>query len=480
MIFRFLYIKALACLLPLSLAGQTFFNGVVCNTNKEPLAFAHISVLGKRNIGTVANGFGSFTISTELGDIIVISHLGYKDLVVSTSLRSDTLFLQTDILSLDQVTITPESAPKRAEDFVRLAIKRIPSNYDTNPHVLRSYYRLTNTDGKRYVRFLDAAVSIYEPGVDKVEQPAFNVDEVRSSIDNRRGQYIGWLKEMTYGKTPSQMNELKLKELKSKAQSTSSSDIQEATPEDLQFFESKASWNALWHFYYVNYIRNREKTPSRNHPFNGELQEDFIDLHKFKIDSIIAGQSGESIYVIKILPSSKSPEYMFQKGSIPVGRLYIRDSDYAILQMDYSYIINPKSSKFNHWYAMKARGTTVFFKTSVRYKEAANGLLYPSYLYKWEYDKQAYQYGGFNNKENPTYYFVESEWIINEVIFESAAVEKIFPCVNCNENLFESKRSYNADFWKMYPILKETTIQEKLRRDLEVELSLEEQFKKAK
>lgn len=71
----------------------------------------------------------------------------------------------------------------------------------------------------------------------------------------------------------------------------------------------------------------------------------------------------------------------------------------------------------------------------------------------------------------------------NELVINNIITENVQPLLNImEESNLESQAgeyTYNPQFWKNYNIIKETPLDEKLIKDLEKDVSLQEQFKKA-
>jgi len=252
-------------------------------------------------------------------------------------------------------------------------------------------------------------------------------------------------------------------------------DTTRASAEDLLKWESKYDKHALQSFYQTNYVRHHQ---SINKYTYGMLNSSFVKEHRFKLDTI-SSYNDELVYVIKILPSSKSKKFMYESRNliVPVGKLYIRTHDFAVLKMEYSYILNPnKRGTRDYNYRLKSNGSGIMFKTIATYQEYY-GRMYLSYLYKLSKDRFAYSLSQ-KRASNFTkgYFFVEREFLVNEIIIDPNQIKNIYETYEWDDQLFQKHSPYSKEFWGNYNVIKETPIQEKLRKDLEQKISLEEQF----
>jgi len=417
------------------------------------------------NSGTYTNEDGAFDFVIPSNcDSVTLSHVSYIKRNISTNyLKQDpTLYLkpQTTILD-DNVIVKSKRGKEKAEDIIKKAITKIDDNLLQEYSVDAFYRQIHYFDNIKeneieYLRLSESALGInYNENQSKI-----HVLEVRQSDDYRFGGRI------------------------------------EAKSEHQKFEVEKKSRN-IEEFLNIDYQRKRE-VQFKDFKFDkeivglGNLNENFIKRHKFKVDKII--QYGENwVYVIKILPSTKSVDLLRRLKKfivIPVGKITIRGNDYAILEMEYSYIINPKKAKANFEYAMAQMMVhgQVLFSDKIKYKEDENGL-YLAYASRDIYDVQAP--GGTNigiqqtlggkemsQKESNGFFRIKREFLVNRIYTDKR-----------NHPIFKQKYNtltplvytYNKDFWQSYNSLKQSDKEtEKIKRDLERERPLSEQFEDGK
>jgi hypothetical protein len=211
------------------------------------------------------------------------------------------------------------------------------------------------------------------------------------------------------------------------------------------------------------------------------LNESFLKGHKFKLDTI-SSYNDELVYVVKILPALGSKEY-YEFGRrliIPVGKLFIRTHDFAILKMEYNYILNPKKRKtFDFQLINELFGSRIIFQVIAIYKEY-QGQIYLSYLSSKEYFSISNKDRERRKNNGRVYDLIERELLVNEIITDSTMVRDIESTYTWDNNIFDrSSVEYDKTFWDNYNLIPRTEQQEKrLRTDLEGNISLDAQFGK--
>lgn len=134
---------------PPAKAGGYFLEGRIVNAaDKSPVSFASIGIEGTAR-GTASDMEGKYFLkvdSTDLSKTVKISCIGFKSRVVAvTSLAGGkTLYLTPERKLLDAVLISGK-APD-AQEILRLAIERIPQNYQQQPFNMEFYSVLTKRD----------------------------------------------------------------------------------------------------------------------------------------------------------------------------------------------------------------------------------------------------------------------------------------------------------------------------------------------
>ncbi|MBN1145500.1 MAG: carboxypeptidase-like regulatory domain-containing protein [Bacteroidales bacterium] len=128
-----------------------------------PLPFSSIYLRGK-SIGTISNEEGEFLLklsSSEIGETLVVSSIGYKDFAspVASLVNSNTDYvLKPDVVSIQEVIIRkidPVSLLQNASGSIR-------RNYPQHPAVLTSFYRETVKRGNRYLTVSEAVLENFK------------------------------------------------------------------------------------------------------------------------------------------------------------------------------------------------------------------------------------------------------------------------------------------------------------------------------
>ncbi|MEP1097556.1 MAG: carboxypeptidase-like regulatory domain-containing protein [Cyclobacteriaceae bacterium] len=143
----------LLCLFQSILHAQQLITGkLVERENLNPIAFAHISILGTSK-GTVTNERGDFVLRNIGGQEInlKVSSIGYETDTVKWPLAkaSDKLLIQLapSLMELKQVDVTVVRATP--EEIIEEAFSRISQNYWLDEHILTGYFKETeNTNGQ--------------------------------------------------------------------------------------------------------------------------------------------------------------------------------------------------------------------------------------------------------------------------------------------------------------------------------------------
>lgn len=431
---------------------QVSLKGSVRSLTGESLPFANIYIK-HTSIGTVSNEQGAFEMQfsrDHKDDTLIVSYIGYQSAIFPiSSFKTKTIeiVLKEDILELTEITIQSGKVLKNADLIVRTAINKMKSTHNPEAHLLKGFYRHTYEQDGAYKQLIEAAITVYEnqSGVYK-----FNVDQFRRSNDFR---------------------EMYDEERLGSKNGTS------ATPTELLARDRARKSLTLQYWYRKNFTSKSDNSNELTEL--GHLDTDFTKEHKFKLDTITTFEN-EYVYVIKILPSAHSKPYpsMPQRIIIPVGRMYIRVDDFAILKMEYQYILNPKKRKtddYRIYYAI--HGTGLIFKTTALYKEFGD-FFYLSYLHTIDYRVTSIEDRKVRGKNgNSVYNLIERSFLVNEVVVDKESVNSRLNEGTWNDQLYQDSYTYDETFWKGFTIMSETENQVKLRKDLEKQKSLETQFK---
>jgi|GEM_PF-6447153 len=434
------------------LNAQTLVHGKILSSNNEPIPYVSVQIINS-NIGSVANINGDFAIHMKVksNDTLVVSHLGYKKKFVainSENIKSPIIIhLQERVVTLQEIAISPLRLLSNANHIVKESIGLINSTSNKNSFIMKGYYKHIDIQDGEYKRMIEAAVLINDAGYTSSQQPIFEIEALRRSVDHRlfpdedgRTQRINVV-DSEYNQFPCWY--------RNNFRRVPSSDL------------NKWKYNACGRFDY------------------GLLNKDFLKEHKFKLDTITTYED-DLVYVIKILPNSSSKPYnvMPRKMIVPIGKLYIRAYDFAILKMEYNYILNPHKSRTQDFRIVsRVHGSNIMFQITAIYKEYQDQI-YLSYLKTRHFLSSSVEEREIRAKNtNKVYNLLERELVINKIIANPDSVSSMTARHNWKADIFDQRNTKDNEFWKDYNMMKETSQQEGLRKDLEYKDSLDEHIK---
>ncbi|SFT55633.1 CarboxypepD_reg-like domain-containing protein [Algoriphagus locisalis] len=148
---------------------------VIDSEDLAPVQYAYLYLKNYPDFSALADEQGEFKFffpSQFLDETVVISSIGFEKKEVSISSLAktgNTLRLQRQLLSLNEVTVMPED--NFIEEMISKAIDNIPNNYPDKRHQLRGFYRKVSTNYEEFTKLVEAAVvveevSYFKEGVD--------------------------------------------------------------------------------------------------------------------------------------------------------------------------------------------------------------------------------------------------------------------------------------------------------------------------
>lgn len=177
------------------LMGFSQVQGVIFNNdNKEPLAFANISLLNTKR-GCVSNKYGAFQLSlpsNQKDPVIRISAIGIEPIEIQLSefTNQDTIWVKNKVIELAALQVYNDLPP--AIEMVRVALNKLPDLGYRKPYQLNAFYRHYCSEQEVYGRLIEAAVVLTDNKghKKKVDRPGdkigVNVVELRKSYDFTR------------------------------------------------------------------------------------------------------------------------------------------------------------------------------------------------------------------------------------------------------------------------------------------------------
>jgi hypothetical protein len=136
------------------------------------LQFASVGVKGAP-LGTLTNAQGEFELfvpSSLADDSLLISYIGYKNFTtrISSFTTEQVIELQEEPIQLAEVVVHDKEFSAR--EIVKKALENIEQNYQTDPFMLKGFYRSTTRVNDDYVSVLEAALKVHDPGYKDTHQ----------------------------------------------------------------------------------------------------------------------------------------------------------------------------------------------------------------------------------------------------------------------------------------------------------------------
>ncbi len=151
---------------PLIAQDITTVSGIVTDQQTHhPLPYVSVTA---GSVGTVTNEQGQFTLKISKKkdevreDSLTFSLIGYKNqrAAISSSIH---IQLQPAVVTLSEVVVRYHSA----EDIVRAAISKFPSNYSLQPVSYKGFYREVMQKRRQYISICEAIVEMYKTSYDR-------------------------------------------------------------------------------------------------------------------------------------------------------------------------------------------------------------------------------------------------------------------------------------------------------------------------
>ncbi|MCM1449102.1 MAG: TonB-dependent receptor [Clostridiales bacterium] len=119
--------------LSISVWAQSPVNGVVQDSDGEPLAGATVLVKGTQ-VGTSTNIDGQFTIRAKEGDMLVVTYIGYNPEEVYVTGKPLTVIMSANTAALDEVVVLGYGAEQRKADLsAAVGVVANPSELQKRP-----------------------------------------------------------------------------------------------------------------------------------------------------------------------------------------------------------------------------------------------------------------------------------------------------------------------------------------------------------
>jgi hypothetical protein len=458
------------------LSAEIFIEGQVVDFGTgEALAYVNIYVRGTSK-GVMSNSDGKFSIyiPKKLGEeTLVISYLGYKTVEIKISNlkvgTSNDIKLKVSAVNLDEVVLTSKKLD--VESIVKKAFKNYNKNFPKDPFISKAFLRHTEKTKKEYKWLVEAALEIYDPGFN--EHPKnikTNIIEVRKSVDNR---YVDTLSAYKfYSKHVLGKSNRSVWSKNFSLENVPQSEIQKSINYHDNVFTLRG-WKEPFFYSLLSTDHNKLRYFGRN---NSVLDNQILKKHAFKLDTVLL-EDDIKVYKIKLFPKNPPASLnRFKKNKeLPVGWIYIRSTDFAIIELKYSLVENTRENTLQS----KVFGSKIASIYHIKFSEF-RGEMYPKYLSLTTPKGNRFieSLDGLDPERTiineELHYFTKEEILFNEHIISDEIVAEYLNKV-WDDNLFIS-RKYNSTFWNNFNTLLESEREIKLIEDLEKKVSLEKQF----
>ncbi len=441
--------------------ANTIVKGKLSDSDKNPIPYANI-VIKNTAIGVISNGDGNFSINIPdqyKEGILVFSSIAYKTKEIAIqAFEKQAIYnieLETAIVNLNEVMIKVKAT--NANEIVQKAFDHYEDNFPTSPFIGKAFLRHTEKTKTKYKWLVDAAIEVYDPGFNQPSKEIkLNIKEIKRSLDNRSLDtadiyrfYLDEKRNISFKKSIKRSRNLTNEDPKEVQNAIHFRDNRRSNPRGL----FSGGLNV------IRYYKQKEAIFDKN----------ILKKHNFKIDTILAYNADE-IYKIKITPKSPLVKLNRKIGKyqFPIGWIYIRVKDYAIIELEYTLVRSKKAQIFTRLY-----GSKIASSFRIKFIEL-NSKMYPKHItLNIPKSNRAFTITEdiINNKKtnSENFYYETFEVIFNEIITDNAILTKRLEKL-WNSNLF-TPRPYNAEFWKKYSSMVETETQKTFREALEKELS---------
>ncbi|MEO1051597.1 MAG: erythromycin esterase family protein [Bacteroidota bacterium] len=271
--------------------------------NGEPLAFVNIGVPGTFS-GTSSNENGDYVLKMGKirdNDTIQFSAIGYKSSKVSAAQlkqrQSFDIKLSPKNYLLQEVTVTDK--PLTARSILKKAIKNLEKNYIQSPFSSDAFYRFKSykNDTLRFTE--EAAFEFYDA--------EGNVRRGGISLDHKYAQLIQ--KRVTFS-TREEKDESSI---------------------------NRYFWSKLAHLVVTD--KSNLLSPARSRTYRIQLSE-------------IKEYAGQIVYVISYSckrPNAYNTGYGYPAPESYEGKIYINQSDYAVVRNEFKVVRKPYTRKKSNW-----------------------------------------------------------------------------------------------------------------------------------
>ncbi|WP_425236211.1 carboxypeptidase-like regulatory domain-containing protein [Ulvibacterium sp.] len=343
----FLILYFLLSLGPVS-AQQEFIQGKLLDAQTgEPVVFATIRVKDRAK-GVISNQDGGFRIPTrfkELGDVLIISSMGYQKREIPIGGLSpehiNIIRLTPGVLNLSEAVVTGQKKRKlSARRIVRKALANMERNYPLNTFSTIGYYRDYQLKQGNYVNLNEAVLEVFDQGFSRIDSATTKVRiyDYKRNTDFERD---------TLAEDPYDYRRL-LKIV------------------DNAYLDSYGG-NEFSILRVHDAIRNYKVG---SYSFVDQLDADLLKNHSFSRDNNTY-LNGEALYTVKF--RKRHPHYS------AFGILYVSHGDFAVHKMEYTLYDDRKRLPDRKLNRHQGRGQLIF-EITTEYQRHDYGKMFLNYI----------------------------------------------------------------------------------------------------
>ncbi len=330
---------------------EGFINGQLLDAKTgEPIVFASIH-LKNRDVGVISNIDGGFKIPMvyrSMGDILIISSMGYQTLELAISdiaiYKMNLFRLVPAVFELPEAIVQAKRKRIRelsAKQIVRNAIDAIPENYPFESFSTVGYYRDYQMDNGQYVNLNEAILEVFDQGFEAID----------TATTRTRIYYYGQNKE--FGRD---------------TVSDKPYNYQQRSKIIDRAFLSAYGGNEFFILKVHDAIRNYQMN---TFDFINSLQAgDVLNNHSFKR---IADTNFDEKLLYVILFER------YENGYVARGKIYISKNDFAINRLTYA-IYDTTTSKESEKFFDDSSGSKLIFEVTTAYARNAENKMYLNYI----------------------------------------------------------------------------------------------------
>ncbi len=449
--------------------SQNTITGIVVDkTNGTTLPFAYVT-LQKVGLGTVTDGDGNFKITIPEkynASNITISYLGFENLVLTVadfkSRNGATFGLIPEAFSLAEVVLEkPEKMPS-AKALLRKVIKKIPENYTDTLTKITGYYRETMKENGVYIKYTDAAC----------EYNAAPYQKKRYKWKDYLNPYDFSFSSGTFNNDASSLHRIHFHHRTLKNEQVKIIDSRSSSNLSKRAFQSNIEGGPLGLFArnrvkYQESFLGRKATSDFTYSISEEIDEKGAWLYVLDFHTKTTKEELDELETT----SNRRQWRRANKHKLLKGKIYIDQEDLAVVRYECA-IPNDLKKYFCGFGFNQVKHFD--YKLDVRYKKKGGRY----YIDKLRHEDEFIYQDSIS--ESTTYYSAISEF--DGTAITTQDVKKIARDDNfantVSNQLYEFPLDYDSDFWKNYTEENTVaTIDASIRKDMEFEKTLEQQFK---